>query len=244
MENFEVLVFEIFGDYGCFRIPYTTTSVVSYPFPPRTVIAGLLGAILGLEKESYDDVFNEEGSKLSLLILNKIKKVKMGLNLLNTKYGITPTKISKGGKTLRAQIPFEFLKDPKYRIYVWLKDNSLFKKLEELLRAHTPVYTPYLGIASAICDFRFVGKFKAENKKNENVEVHTIIPKKYIGSVIIENGKKYQIIKRLPHYIANSREVTKFEDFLYEVDGKTIKLKIADYFEVDVNGERQNIIFY
>ena len=52
-----VLVFDISGDMAMFRKPYTTTSLISYPFPPPTAIAGLLGAITGM-----DNLANSKGA--------------------------------------------------------------------------------------------------------------------------------------------------------------------------------------
>ena len=58
--NEKLLAFDIWGEYGYFRRGYTTTSTVSYPFPSRTTIAGLVSSILGLERDSYYDIFSKE----------------------------------------------------------------------------------------------------------------------------------------------------------------------------------------
>lgn len=49
-------VFEVSGRMAMFRKPYTTTSSVSYPFPPPTALAGMIAAILG-----YDNGASEKG---------------------------------------------------------------------------------------------------------------------------------------------------------------------------------------
>ena len=38
----KLLAFDIWGDYAYFRRGYTTTSTVSFPFPSRTTISGLI----------------------------------------------------------------------------------------------------------------------------------------------------------------------------------------------------------
>ena len=53
-----VLVFDIEGDMALFRKPYTTTSMVSYPFPPPTAVAGMLGAIVGINHEASQNAKN------------------------------------------------------------------------------------------------------------------------------------------------------------------------------------------
>ena len=85
--NKKLIAFDIWGDYGYFRRGYTSTSTITYPFPSRTTIAGLISGILGLEKDSYHDIFSENNSKLGLRILNPIKKININLNYINKKEG-------------------------------------------------------------------------------------------------------------------------------------------------------------
>ena len=47
-----VLIFDISSNIAMFRKPYTTTSLISYPFPPPTAVAGLLGAMTGLDNQA------------------------------------------------------------------------------------------------------------------------------------------------------------------------------------------------
>ena len=79
----KLLVFDIWGDFAYFRRGYTSTSTITYPFPSRTSIAGLISSILGFEKDSYHDIFNQNNSKLGLRILNPIKKMNINLNYIN-----------------------------------------------------------------------------------------------------------------------------------------------------------------
>ena len=118
----KVIAFDIWGDYAYFRRGYTSTSTISYPFPSRTTISGLIAGILGLEKDSYHDIFNEQNSKLGLRILNPINKININLNYINTKEGFILRDIKNNP---RVQVQAEFLKDVKYRIYVSLNDKIL-----------------------------------------------------------------------------------------------------------------------
>jgi len=54
----KVLVFDLFGDFAHFRKYYTTTSPLTFSFPPPPTIAGILGAIYGASKEEYLDIFS------------------------------------------------------------------------------------------------------------------------------------------------------------------------------------------
>ena len=120
----KLLAFDIWGDYGYFRRGYTTTSTISYPFPSRTTISGLISGILGLERDSYYDIFDENNSKIGLRILNPIKKVNINLNYLNTK-SKEGFRLAYNNDSKRVRVSAQFLKNPKYRIYVSLNDKKL-----------------------------------------------------------------------------------------------------------------------
>ena len=47
----KLISFKLSGRFGHFLRAETSASALSYPFPPRTVILGILGAVLGLPKD-------------------------------------------------------------------------------------------------------------------------------------------------------------------------------------------------
>ena len=47
----KILCFELFGDYAQFRKFFTNMSPLSFSIPPRTVLSGIVGAILGIDKQ-------------------------------------------------------------------------------------------------------------------------------------------------------------------------------------------------
>jgi CRISPR-associated protein Cas5h len=108
-----VIVLDVWGDYAHFRKIYTTSSPLTYSFPPRTALSGLIGAIVGLDKEDYFRHFLRKDAKIGCKILKPIKKVRIGENLINTKSAIQMHLIKN-----RNQIRVEFVKDPSYRIYL------------------------------------------------------------------------------------------------------------------------------
>jgi CRISPR-associated protein Cas5h len=234
----EALVFDVWSDYSCFRQPYTTTSVLSFPFPPRTSVTGLIASILGLPKDSYNEtLFGENQSRIAIRILSSLEKIRFGMNLLDTKYGFTPQEIARKNQPPRIQIPFEFFKNAKYRIYVWLNDIEIFNKLESQLKSHKSVYTPYLGLAFLIADFNFVGRFKVELKKGD-AEINSIVPTTH--KLKIEPNKRYGRISNVPVYMDNSRRVLKFMDFYIEWTGKPLLLENVEYYQIG----SENVIFF
>lgn len=238
MDNNKVIVFDVWADYACFRRGYTTTSILSYPFPSRTTITGFLAGILGYERDSYYELFKEDNSKIGLKIINPIKKTRINLNYINTKEGFILKDINKNSK--RTQIPAEYLKDVKYRFYVKLNDLELMDRLYNLIKEHKSIYTPYLGISECIANFSLAGEgiYDGLKMKEYNVDIDSVIIKKD-SSILIEKDKKYGIIKS-PGFFNSKREVTEFIEYYYEESGKSIKVKEAEFYKIGDD----NVILY
>ena len=202
----KLIAFDIWGDYGYFRRGYTSTSTITYPFPSRTTIAGLISGIVGLEKDSYHDFFNENNSKIGL--------------------------ISDIKTNPRVQVQAEFLKDVKYRIYVSLDDNNLMEELYSNLSEHKSVFTPCLGISECIANFELAydDMLDLNMTTGTNVEINSIILKNTFD-IIIEPRKKYGVVKS-PGFMNSKRIVSKFLEYYYEENGNSIKIKNGDFYPV------------
>ncbi len=85
MHSDKLLVFDIGSEYGHFRKFNTTTSPLTYSIPTRPAIAGLLGAILGIERElsagkfrdgvmPIAEVFTKEKARIGVQLINPVKK--------------------------------------------------------------------------------------------------------------------------------------------------------------------------
>ena len=129
----KVIVFDIWADYGHFKTAYTTTSPISYPIPPKTSVYGMLGTIIGLDKNKYLNHFQDDNCQIAIKINKPIQKTHISENLLNTKVVTKKNYFARWneGTSPRTQIKIEFLKDASYRLYVSLQDEQLFKKLVE-----------------------------------------------------------------------------------------------------------------
>lgn len=233
----KLLVFDLWGDYAYFRRGYTSTSTISYPFPSRTTISGLISGILGLEKDSYHEIFNEYNSKIGLRILNPIKKININLNYINTNEGFLLSDINSNQ---RVRLSAEFLKDVKYRLYVSLKDKKIMEELFYLMNNHESIYTPYLGISECLANFKLVYDDLIPLNKSfgENIYINSVILKdKY--NIIIEPKKKYGFIKS-PGFMNSERVVSKFLQYYFEENGNRIKVESGSYYKV---GE-ENIALY
>lgn len=249
MEINKILVFDIWGDYAHFRRGYTTTSPTTFSFPSRTSLSGFVSAILGLPNEkvdpenSYYHFFRKENSAFALKILNPIKKRRININLVNTKNQANPLYFKLGIFKGRTLIPFEFIKDPKYRVYVWLKEDRLYRNLKEMVESHKSVYTPYLGISECIASFEFKDEFVGETapKKKfayEPTKIDSVIKRDDTIKIKIE-PKKYSIA-RMPLFMNKNREVEEYATFIYETEGNSLTIERGFFYEVG----SENVIFF
>ncbi|MCX7910911.1 MAG: type I-B CRISPR-associated protein Cas5b [Endomicrobia bacterium] len=228
------LIFDIWGDFAHFKKYYTTSSPLTFSIPPRTTLIGLVSAILGIKKEDYFEVMKKDKAYIALRILNPIKKTRIGINLIDTKVGWIP--VRKSTSTGRTQIKLELLKDPKYRIYFYHKENDVYETFKKFLQQHKSVYTPYLGISEFICDFNFIEETDATSNiiVEDFVEVSSVIPLDEIIMLGLKEGKYFK--EKIPTEIETDRVVSEYREVIYEADGKKIKCKIKNGIKLS-NGE-------
>lgn len=230
------VVFDIWGDYAHFRKYYTTSSPLTFSIPPRTALIGLISAILGLTKDAYLKYMRKSMADIAVRILSPVRKIRMGQNLINTKddYWIP---IERGFHEPRTQIRFEYIKDPKFRIYFRHIDNAtqenLFKKLSE----HKSVYTPYLGLSELLGNFSLVGEFQVKETltNTDFLDVSTVLPLDIVYKLeIIQPGRKF-FKERVPTEMLPGRVVTEYREVVYEVEGKPIKAKLKSVIVLENN---------
>ncbi|MGB9901339.1 MAG: type I-B CRISPR-associated protein Cas5b [Pseudothermotoga sp.] len=210
----KILVFDVFGRYAIFRRSYTTTSSTSYCFPPRTAICGLIGAILGIQNETTNlskHLREFDDAQIAVRSLKPIRKINLALNYVDTK---------PNQKNQRTQILVELIKEPAYRIYI-----SEFKKFEQLryfLENKFSIFTPYLGQAQMIADFKYVGCFEAA-QVTLPCELHTVMM--ITQGTKIEPQKDQILIKeQMVVNMDDERSPTKFASYWFEKNAKPLKI--------------------
>lgn len=234
----KVLVFDIWGDYGHFRKFYTTSSPLTFSFPPPSTIAGILGSIIGISKTEYLKIFSPDNCKIGIRIMSPIKKTRIGINLINTKdYHWRP--IQTKYHEPRTQVRLELLKNPNYRIFVSHLNEKIFNSLERNTREHISIYSVSLGLSELLADFKYVGVYEAKEIKDAvqfiNISTPILVSKLIDSGIFIEQGKKY-FKEKMPIQMKPDREVIVYDDVIYEPDGQTIKAQMKECYFLE-NGE-------
>lgn len=233
MKYKKILVFDISGEFGHFRKFNTTTSPLTYIIPPRTSVQGILGAITGIDRFSYIDIFNKEAADIAVQLLNSAKKVNMAFNLIDTKDSFFNIKT-------RTQIEFELLKDPCFRLYVSLADQVLFNELEKNIRLNRPVFTPYFGLSQFTAKLEYRGVFEGEEIiAGGTVPILTAVNlKKCVGEKPVVYNYEYKYsVNKMPlnmeiDKITGERKTNVFADVIVETEGKPVTANITDYVSI------------
>jgi CRISPR-associated protein Cas5h len=243
----KILVFDLFAPLGHFKVPYTTTSPLTFPIPPKTSLYGILGAILGIDKTSYIEKFNNIDCDVAIRLLNPVQKIHISENLINTKKVEMFARMNSRKAAPHTRIKIEFLKDPAFRIYVTMKDLGVLNDIDKLLGEHKSVYSLSLGLSECIANYTYLGMFDFTHVKNnsEFIKIASVLPADSISDVkdvlVVDPGSKY-IRVRLPVKMNPNRELEEIKDFIVEANGHKIKARVKEYINItDLN---ENIILF
>ena len=238
----KILIFEIYGDYGHFKKPYTTTSPLTFSFPPKPSVAGIIGAIIGIEKNYLHSTFKDGEYEIGLKIVNPVSKTRIATNLIDTKKSFFRIEV-------RNQIKFEVLKNPYYKIYFRAnsdKSLELMNSLYQNLSCRKPHYTVSLGLSQMLCNFKNPEIIDAVyiSEMKENIEMDTVIIKNENYELeYLYNHKspsEYYIIK-MPHVMDDERIVSKFSEFYFEPNAKKLKcLKAKNFWKAGT----ENVVLF
>ncbi|BAP61178.1 CRISPR-associated protein Cas5 [Methanococcus maripaludis KA1] len=236
----KALVFDIWSEYAHFKKYYTTTSPLTYAIPSKTSIYGIIGSIIGLDKNSYLNYFQEGACKIGLQILNPVKKTRISINLIDTKKANLMSKIRS-----RTQIRTEFLKDAKYRVYIRHTDNNVYDELKKNLENHTSTYTVSLGLSECLANFNYLGEFPLEcvfnNKEWVNVSSAVRIDGENIKKEDIDFTKNGEYFSdKVAIEMKPNREVTDYGTIVYERNGNLLRVKPSDYYRIN----QTNIVLF
>ncbi len=228
------IVFDIQGPYGHFRKPYAPASPVTYPFPPPPAVLGILGAVLGLGKDQYHRQLGWETVRIGIRLLRPVRLFRSALNLVNTKAGWWEVKS-------RLQIPYEFLKDPAYRIFVAGLPSNQADRLADLLAEGRSVFTPSLGLAQCLARITLVADTSARPAPGADT-TPGVVPLADESRVKYESARRYERL-RVPARMAPDRTVIEYRQAVTALDadaGRPLKVKGVELFEVD----HENIAFF
>ncbi len=243
-----LLIFDLVGTFAHFRKYDTNSSSLSYTFPPRTVITGIIAAMLGKDRDSYYTLFSSDRCKLAISVLSPVRKQIHTVNYLFVK---NASDFNGSNKNRHTQVPIEIVfpisDEIRYRIYFYHDDENLMGELEK--RVEHPVYPIYFGISEFISKGYFLGYGSvSEIVPTNEVPIHSVLNLNYVkerGLVIMDsNGPMRYISETMPFEFNENRNLKSVAKFVYEQTHKPVIAHLKSHFyRVKYRDKEENILF-
>ncbi len=242
-----VLKFDLKGSMAHFRPFYSNANSLSYGFPPRSTIAGLLAGIMGYERDQYYDLFSPENAKISVRLMTPIRRVMYRVNYVRTKKGDWSLKkiLYKGFETYPMSIQVILAEDGgflNYRIYFAHEDEKFFERVLDTVEKGGK-YFPYMGITEFLAWIENVSEGNNVQIKNDRV-IHSVAPFSVIDRVDFSRTTHLLVDKMIGHFYLEGKFRRPYPgatgEYVYNPDAKPIFLK-QEVEVISIDGE--NIIW-
>jgi len=248
MEVDKLLIFDLVGKLAHFRKFYTNSSSLTYTFPPRTTLTGIIAGMIGRERDSYYNEFSTRNCKIAVSIISPLRKSVHTVNYLFVK---NPRELN--GYAKHTQIPIEILfpkeEEIRYRIFFYHPNNAIMDQLLHILQKNSPVFPPYLGISEFTARAEFIQLTKDVSlEKTDKIKIKSVVNMDSVkenGLIITPSSKNLQYITELmPLEFDSERRVINKAVFAYEKEQNPLNVRLKKpFYVVRYNGTEENILF-
>lgn len=240
----KVIGFDIWGRYAHYKKIFATTTALTYPIPVKTAVYGMVGAIIGLEKEDnhYLSHFKPGQCKIGIQILAPLSFQRINTNLRSV-FG--RMKDSDNRKPTLV----EYVKDPRYRIYVAHRDAIIMDEIRMRLREKECIFTPTLGLANLLANFSMVGEWSINRQSNlDFVPIHSVIPRRALVKLKPDSafsaGNYIFEVSEYALEMDEKREVQDRDDIILDQKGLPIHAQVKEYIPISHEGKTQHIVLF
>jgi CRISPR-associated protein Cas5h len=238
------LSFTISGQWGHFKDISGNVVRETYRIMPRTTIAGMIAAMLGLDRNSYYPYFQEETASIAVEPTTTLRTLNVPVNTLSTDdSGIQKV---KSGRTLTLNVPdstkarqrhvYEFLVDPSYRIDIWMENKEMYSRLKTRLEEGTSHYTPSLGLSELLATINYHGEFEPSGTDvDEPISVDSAVPNEHVRDIIpsVETTHRVEKSPSIMEADDGGRITTDFSEYGYNPAGDSLKVATEKQIKVD-----------
>ena len=230
-----IVRFTLSGKFGHFLRAEANANGVTYPVPPRTVLLGLVGAVLGLGKDTPQQLLADArlavGGELPKRFWHKT-------NIRKDPPAPLPVQVKKTDKGSSSEqrnfrFPQEYLWKPRYQVWAALPvpyHSDLAARLQER-RWH---YTPCLGLSELLADLSDAFEFEAVLLPAGIHRVSTVIPQEVVSKLDMatacDDGLTLQAL-RMP-VSATADRVFSHRAYWVEHKGKPFPVETKEAWQV------------
>ena len=233
----ELMGFQLKGYFAHFLRAEASASAMSYPIPPRTVILGILGAVLGLPKDEPQVVLEPA----NIAIRGKVPQTHWHrVKLRKDPPAPLPRVIKKTQKVDKKTAPEkatlilqEWLFKPDYTIWVSVPE-PYNRRLKERLEQRRWYFTPSLGLSEMMADIEYLGLNGCSPLPEGTYDIQSVFPRN-AGALDME-----QIFERglVIHSLQMPRSVTSDRVFSHcsyfvERDARAVPVNTKQAYKVE-----------
>lgn len=150
------------GQWAQFRKPETNNTPLTHDFLTKTALIGLIGAVLGIERDEMRFSFPILCDDLlyGVQVRHFVNKVSWGFTLRNVHQQNDPSE--------KAPRQMEFLRRPDYIVVLALgnrRSESIFTRFIKAVQNSEACYTPVLGLHNCPAELSWVGASEFEARQ-------------------------------------------------------------------------------
>ncbi|HYW00510.1 MAG TPA: type I-B CRISPR-associated protein Cas5b [Candidatus Acidoferrum sp.] len=210
----EVCVFQVKGSHAYWKKGFSSGgSPLTFSFPPRTAIVGLIGAILGIDRENLANEFQIRETNTAVVPLSPLLKDHLPQNWRQGPSMIDGNRVNPAKFNESFQANIEIVRNPHFAIVFAHKNAKLMREFVERLQEKKWFYPPYLGSLGFLADVNFDHIDQASENNAAEISLDSVLPltENQVKSVglqqdnlcIREEGVPFDVLKgRAFRYIA------------------------------------------
>jgi CRISPR-associated protein Cas5h len=232
----ELINFQLSGRFAHFLRAESSASCLSYPVPPRTVIMGILGAVLGIPKDEPQIVLEPANIALSGSLpkthwhrakLRKDPPASLPRVIKKTQKSDGNTTPEKATLILQ-----EWLFNPSYTVWVSIPEKY-HAELKSRLNKRRWHFTPCLGLSEMMADTEYLGSSECKPLLEGIYDVQSVFQQK---EGALEMNQVFERELAL-HSLQMPRDVTPHRVFSHctyflERDGRPIPVETDKAYKV------------
>ena len=232
----KLVEFELSGRFAHFLRAEASASALTYAVPPRTVILGIVGAILGLPKDSPQVVLEPANISLRCSAARthwhkaKLRKDPPESLARVIDASRNPAKVGRPEKaTLIAQ---EWLFEPRYSISIALPEDY-HEDLEGRLRERRWHFQPSLGLSEMMAQLDYTGSPEASLMPPGKHEIGSIFNEE-LGQVDFAAALTNELavlVFKMPRTVTPDR-VFSHASYFMERDGRPMPVETSHAYRV------------
>jgi len=241
-EKKAVVVFRYEGRFAHFLRAEASASALSYPMPPRTVLLGVIGAVLGLEKDAPQVTLRD-----ALIAVSGEKPTTHWHRAKFRKDPPSPLsrQIKAGAKGTHAPekatlIKQEWLINPSYTVTVSLPESHHSEFIRRL-RERAWYFCPSLGLSELIAGLEFVDVgYALPMREEQTVYCQSLVDQHLAvidGQKLLEERLEIQVV-RMPQTVTPDRVFT-HTNYLIERRGRSIPVTTSRGWQIELSNTDQ-----